>query len=277
MEQPLPRAVALSAALKSQRQETASDEAVPPGPDDPVRRQSAAAADFATESLRLRGAAYTLVVLNLADLGQPEFFDRLRRKIAQAPSFYRSAPMLIELEGTRGGDVTDFEELSTRLRSFSLAPIGVRNGDDLQNVAAEAAGLAVFPSWRSADGGARNARAEPPPTPPKPAPALVVDRPVRSGTQISAGARDLVITAPVSAGAEILSDGSIHVYAPLRGRALAGVAGDRTARIFCRSLEAELVAIAGRYRLHDQLPAESKGKPAQIRMIGDRLIVEPLE
>jgi len=97
---------------------------------------------------------------------------------------------------------------------------------------------------------------------------------VRSGTQIYARGADLVVTAAVSAGAEIMADGNIHVYGVLRGRALAGASGDAEARIFCSRLEAELISIAGRYLVSDQLPPEQRGFPVQIALVDDRLTIE---
>ena len=98
-------------------------------------------------------------------------------------------------------------------------------------------------------------------------------QPVRSGTQIYARGTDLVVTAAVGAGAEIIADGNIHVYGALRGRALAGAGGDVDARIFCSRLEAELVSIAGRYLVSEQLPSEQQGFPVQIALVDERLTV----
>ena len=98
-------------------------------------------------------------------------------------------------------------------------------------------------------------------------------RSVRSGTQIYARGTDLVVTASVSPGAELVADGNIHVYGPLRGRALARASGDTDARIFCSRLEAELVSIAGRYLVSEQLPADQQGSPVQIALVDDRLTV----
>ncbi|CAB3786776.1 septum site-determining protein MinC [Paraburkholderia caffeinitolerans] len=107
-------------------------------------------------------------------------------------------------------------------------------------------------------------------------PTLVIDRPLRSGQRIYAKG-DLVVLGQVSNGAEVIAEGNIHIYAPLRGRALAGVHGNHDARIFCTSLEAELISIAGIYRTAEvPLAAEVKGKPAQIRLDEERLLIEPL-
>ncbi|WP_454719531.1 MULTISPECIES: septum site-determining protein MinC [Cupriavidus] len=108
------------------------------------------------------------------------------------------------------------------------------------------------------------------------APTLLIDKPLRSGQQVYA-AGDVVILDLVSYGAEVIAEGNIHVYAPLRGRALAGVKGDTQARIFCTCLEPELLSIAGIYRTGElSLPADVLGKPAQVRLDGEKLILEPL-
>jgi septum site-determining protein MinC len=106
----------------------------------------------------------------------------------------------------------------------------------------------------------------------------IVDTPVRAGQRIYARGGDLVVTAVVNSGAELIADGSIHVYAPLRGRALAGATGNGDARIFALSMEAELVSIAGTYRtFENELPKDLAQKPVQVRLIGDRLEVRALQ
>jgi septum site-determining protein MinC len=110
-----------------------------------------------------------------------------------------------------------------------------------------------------------------------PAPTLIVDKPLRSGQQVYAKGGDLVVLAVVSHGAEVIADGSIHIYAPLRGKAIAGARGDTSARIYTRSLEAELLAIAGIYRTAENpLPADVAGKPAQVYLEGEKLLLQPL-
>lgn len=106
--------------------------------------------------------------------------------------------------------------------------------------------------------------------------AQIVGRPVRSGQQIYAKDRDLVVLGAVSAGAEIISDGSIHVYGALRGRALAGARGDESAHIFCQSMEAELLSIAGCYRLFEQADPLYHERPAHAHLQEERLIIDPL-
>jgi septum site-determining protein MinC len=132
------------------------------------------------------------------------------------------------------------------------------------------------------------AAAPPPPPAVAPSPAviapgephhtmpLVVRQTVRSGQLVYARATDLIVLAPVNPGAQLMADGNIHVYAPLRGRAVAGARGAREARIFCQRLEAELVGVDSAYVTSEALPAERLGKPAQIYLDGERCVVAPL-
>ncbi|MEX3962680.1 septum site-determining protein MinC [Paraburkholderia sp. EG286B] len=133
--------------------------------------------------------------------------------------------------------------------------------------AAAEAGAAATVNAAALDAGASGARAEP---------TLVIDRPLRSGQRIYAKG-DVVVLGLVSNGAEVIAEGNIHIYAPLRGRALAGVHGNHDARIFCTSLEAELISIAGIYRTTEvPLADDVRGKPAQIRLEEEKLLIEPL-
>ena len=95
-------------------------------------------------------------------------------------------------------------------------------------------------------------------------PGLMQSAPVRSGQQVYAENRDLTVLSAVGAGAEVIADGSIHIYGALRGRALAGAQGNEDARIFCREFHAELVAVAGHYKVLEDIPKELRGKPVQV-------------
>ncbi len=106
---------------------------------------------------------------------------------------------------------------------------------------------------------------------------MVIDRPLRSGQQVYARNADLIVMAAVSNGAEVIADGNVHVYAPLRGKAIAGARGNTAARIFATCMEPELVSIAGIYRTTDvPLPPAIHGKPAKIQLVGEKLVIEPL-
>jgi len=105
---------------------------------------------------------------------------------------------------------------------------------------------------------------------------MLINRPVRSGQQIYARDTDLIIIGQVGPGAEVIADNNIHIYGPLRGRALCGVSGNQSTRIFCQSLEAELVSVAGNYRMLETIPEELRGKPAKIALDNERLSIESL-
>jgi septum site-determining protein MinC len=231
----------------------------------------------------VQGALFTVMVVRAGMLRDPAFTDELAQQVLRSPRFFRHAPVVLDLKGT-GGFTTEVEFIRAGelLREHTLALVGVQNAEPGQLAAAAAAGLASFapsatqPSRRTpppapAPAAAAPAAAAPPP-PPR-ASARLVTTPVRSGTQIYARGTDLIVTASVSPGAELVADGNIHVYGPLRGRALAGASGDAGARIFCSRLEAELVSIAGRYLVSEQLPAEQQGFPVQIALVDDRLTI----
>jgi len=226
----------------------------------------------------VRGALFTVMVVRAGMLRDPAFTHELAQQVERSPRFFQHAPVVLDLKGAEGfADSGDFIDAGELLREHTLALIGVQNAEPAQLAAAAAAGLASFapnatqPGRRAAarPAAAAAAPAEPPPR----ASARLVTTPVRSGTQIYARGTDLVVTASVSPGAELVTDGNIHVYGPLRGRALAGASGDTEARIFCSRLEAELVSIAGRYLVSEQLPADHQGSPVQIALVDDRLTV----
>ncbi len=225
----------------------------------------------------VQGALFTVMVVRAATLRDPAFADELAEQVERSPRFFQSAPVVLDLKGADGFAAADeFLRAGELLREHTLALVGVQNAEPAQLVAAAAAGLASFaPSTTLA--GRRAARpaaaAAAPSVQPARAAARLITTPVRSGTQIYARGTDLVVTASVSPGAELVADGNIHVYGPLRGRALAGASGDTGARIFCSRLEAELVSIAGNYLVSEQLPPEQRGFPVQIALVDDRLTI----
>lgn len=280
-----------------------------------MERVDQAQATESSEPFRLRSGSFTIQVLALSDVIQPDFFPWLERKVAMTPHFLDHAPIVLDLANTPDGTVFDFAAILRSLRKLKLHLIGVQNGSDPQNEDAAAAGIAILPVWRSGlpAAGARKtgngAAPAPAPTPdnqavlaalaPKvggketpherdetnepaepagaaaPAQAAqLVTEPVRSGALIEAKG-DLVILNTVSPGAEVRAGGHIHVYGALRGRAYAGAAGDRTARIFARQFEPELVSIAGLWRVREDMPEAAIGRAAQARLAGEELTIEP--
>lgn len=244
-------------------------------------------------SFDLKSASLPVVAVVLKTTDAALFAADLAERVADAPGFFDNDPVLIDLAPVREAqEPIDFAAITALLRSHSTLPVAVRGGSPAQMDAARAAGLAAAPD-------APPVRAEAPATPvqevvrevirevevevvrevPMPGPGtVVVDKPLRSGQQVYARGADLVVMAVVSFGAEVIADGNIHVYAPLRGRAIAGARGNTEARIFSTCLEPQLVSIAGIYRTTEtELPADVRGKPAQVRLEGEKLIIEALK
>ena len=235
-------------------------------------------------------ASFTMLRLRSTDV---ELVERqLRAKVAKLPSLFLDAPVLVDLGGL-GDEASSLalDELVKALRACKLVPVAAANiPDDLRGAVA-AAGLGVWrppvaPRGRPADD-SEAVETEAPETSPAPTATLsatltagaalpsaipraphtgpiVVTKPVRGGQVIHARDNDLVVLAPVNPGAQVIADGHLHIYAPLRGRAVAGAAGLPGARIFCQKLEAELVAIAGAYVMAEEIPAALRGHAAQV-------------
>ena len=224
----------------------------------------------------VQGAVFTVMVVRAGMLRDPDFDSQLAEQVRRSPRFFLNAPVVLDLkdaaELTHESEFADAREI---LRRHTLSLIGVQNASQVQLQAAAGAGLASFapnapqPSRRPPHEPTRSAVS----MPAAGAKTRLVTQPVRSGTQIYARGADLVVTAAVSPGAEIIADGNIHVYGALRGRALAGAGGDVEARIFCSRLEAELVSIAGRYLVSEQLPPDQQGFAVQIALVEERLTV----
>ena len=249
-------------------------------------------------AIELKGSVFTLSVLRIHSSALDVIETQLVKRLSKSPQFFVNAPIVVDLEAVRDIQAPlDFHRFIVLLRARHLFPVGVQNGSSLQHEAAMAAGLAVLKgramketpnaaqleisSSDTLTAAACVAEQLEPGTiePPTSASyAKIVQQAVRSGQRILARNSDLIVLAAVNAGAEIIAEGNIHVYAPLRGRALAGVSGDTQARIFCYQFEAELVAIAGNYRVFDDgPPKELRGKAVQVFLNGEQLIVAPLD
>lgn len=239
-------------------------------------------------SFDLKSASLPVVAVVLKTTDAAQFAVDLAERVADAPGFFDFDPVLIDLAPVREAEEPiDFAAIAEQLRQQRTLPVAVRGGSPAQMEAARAAGLAAAP-----DAPPARAEASAPVEVvrevirevevvrevPTPGPGtVVVDKPLRSGQQVYARGADLVVMAVVSFGAEVIADGNIHVYAPLRGRAIAGARGNTEARIFSTCLEPQLVSIAGIYRTTETaLPDNVAGKPAQVRLDGEKLIIEPL-
>jgi septum site-determining protein MinC len=264
------------------------------------------------QAFRLKGTAPALTLLYMLtedlDAVEKQLSDHLRLM----PQFFLYAPMLVDLTEL-GPRRIDLAGLATLLRRHKLVPVAVRNPTDAQQVQAVAAGWAVLQSGLAAprkprpsvipdeagapapvaaaapaepgdvpaSGEDRSASTDPSESPGGDAsepilPGLTIRTPVRSGQVIHAVGGDLVVLAPVSSGAELIADGNIHVYGPLRGKALAGAKGNSDVSIFCLGLEAEFLSIAGRYLMAEQIPKEQRGKPVRAHLDGDSLLLTTL-
>lgn len=257
-------------------------------------------------ALKIKNANLPLFVLHAMTPDMAQFKAQVEAHLAQMPDFFAGAPVALGLAAIADHDsIPDFAHLAAFMRSCGMAIAGVIGGSEAQREAARAAGLGLFPEGRAARKPPEPVAPEPVPeapaapvavtesapestpvsAPAAPAPAampprrstVVIDKPVRAGQRIHAEGADLVVLAIVNAGAELIADGDIHVYAPLRGRALAGARGDTGARIFVQAMEAELVSIAGYFQVfEDGIPAPLRGKPTQIRLEDERIRLDPL-
>lgn len=227
----------------------------------------------------IKSARLNLLAVRLKSPRLDELELDLSTRFANGSPF-DGEPVVFDLPAD-GANAIRYDELVSLYARYGLKAIGVRGAPSGLRGALAQAGLIAFSGSDSDD--------EPHPQPPAQAEApaaaapsappstLIIDRPVRAGQQIYAKGGNLVVLAMVSAGAEVIADGDIHIYAPLRGKALAGARGNIAARIFVQAMEAELLSIAGIYRTIEQaLPASIAGKPTQIFLDADKLVMQPL-
>lgn len=243
--------------------------------------------DFADQPpvFQLKGSMLAITILELAQNDLERLDSQLAAKVEQAPDFFNNTPLVLALDKLPGADAVDLPGLIALCRKHGLRTLALRTGDATLIQAASRLDLPVLPP-----SGARERKlevaakpVEPAPAPAAPAaepsyrPTRVITTPIRGGQQIYAQGGDLIVLSSVSPGAELLADGNIHVYGPLRGRALAGIKGDASARIFCQQLAAEMVSIAGRYKVAEDLRREpSWGQAVRMSLAGDVLNINRL-
>ena len=226
--------------------------------------------------------------LRIRTLDVDQLIREMRERVERAPKLFGRAAVIVDFGGlTRLPDVGTARALIDGLRGAGVLPVALAYGTRETETLSEQLGLPLLAKFRAqyetaAQAAPAPARAAPKPAPAKPAaapaakaadskPGLVQKTPVRSGQQLYAENRDLTVLSTVGAGAEVISDGSIHIYGALRGRALAGARGNADARIFCREFHAELVAVAGHYKVMEEVPKELRGKAVQIWLDQDQL------
>ncbi|WP_337021095.1 septum site-determining protein MinC [Pantoea anthophila] len=231
--------------------------------------------------IEFKGSSFTLSVVHLHHHDPAVIRKALQDKIDQAPDFLKNAPVVLNV-ATLSADV-NWKQLQQAILATGLRIVGVSGCKDeaLKRMIARA-GLPVLAEGKEAR---PQVQASAPAAVPEPQPVAaeavaaktrIVNTPVRSGQQIYARDADLIITSSVSAGAELVADGNIHIYGMMRGRALAGASGDRNCQIFCTNLAAELVSIAGEYWIMDQIPQEFFGKAARLCLQDGALTIQTL-
>ncbi|WP_380177737.1 septum site-determining protein MinC [Kalamiella sp. sgz302252] len=223
--------------------------------------------------IELKGSSFTLSVVHLHHHDAEVVRQALQDKVSQAPAFLKDAPVVLNVSALTS-DV-NWRQMQQAIASTGLHIVGVSGCKDasLKRVIGQA-GLPLL-----SEGKQKPAAEVPEPAKPVEVPAArtrVINTPVRSGQQIYAKNSDLIVTSSVSAGAELIADGNIHIYGMMRGRALAGAGGDRDCQIFCTNLSAELVSIAGEYWIMDQIPAEFFGKASRLCLKDGALTIQTL-
>jgi len=223
--------------------------------------------------------------------------EEMRSRVARAPKLFARAAVILDFGGLAASpDAGTARALVEALREAGVLPVALAWGSSDNEALAVEIGLPVLARFRAQyESVAGDSETAPPASPAAPppaaqrtpaatpapadpaAPGLVQAAPVRSGQQLYAENRDLTVLSQVGAGAEVIADGSIHIYGPLRGRALAGAQGNAKARIFCRAFHAELVAVAGHYKVLEDIPKDLHGKAVQVWLDNDELKIAALD
>ena len=248
---------------------------------------SLASAEFDYEQAgELKIGQVGIANLRVRVLDVARLVEEMRERVVRAPKLFGRAAVILDFGGLSATpDAATAQALIDGLRAAGVLPVALAYGTRDTERLSEQLGLPLLAKFRAQYERAEPApppprRAEPAPPPPAPAPAGKpgkILRQVRSGQQVYAEQADLTVLGTVSAGAEILADGSIHVYGSLRGRALAGAQGNEDARIFCREFHAELVAVAGHYKVLEDIPKELRGKAVQVWLDNGQLKLAALE
>lgn len=230
---------------------------------------------ISVQSFKLKGRLYTLTVLHIFNTDLNLFTEQLADAVKRAPRLFEHTPVILDCSALVEIPF-DLELFCQKMRQSGLYPIAVQNCSPSIQTTAQKLGLPLMHASSLHEKSVRERKTvvvEPQTISPEVTKAKLHTMPVRSGQQIVSQG-DLIVTSSVRHGAELLAEGHIHVYGALRGRALAGITGDKQARIFCHALEAELVAIAGIYCLNDAMQAVQG--PCQIFLKDDCIQIESL-
>jgi len=245
-----------------------------------------------TDPIDLKGEMNMQNILHVHSTDTKEILHALASKRDEAPQFFLRSPLTVDCKAIEAdSNKLDFSALMKGIRALSFVPIGIRHVSSEAVDSVTSAGWAILRDSKAkqvavrtqlkseSTGQVNEANASQQNEIPQEETAnrvMVISRPVRSGQQVYSADGDIVVLSQTGAGSEVLAHGSVHVYGNICGRVLAGVNGDRSARIFCQGLDAELIAIAGNYQLLDEMDTPLKGQPAMISLDGDKLIIEPM-
>ena len=239
-----------------------------------MNKAAGTARDTACE---IRFGQVGLAQVRLRSIDPTAIHDELAAKLATAPQMFERTAVCLDLSALeKEPEVAELRDILDAVRRAGMLPVGLAHGTAAVDALARSLDLPVLTQFRAQSRvtavPSEPAKKAPTPEPVEFAtPTLMHHQPVRSGQRVYARNRDLVVTSVVGAGAEVMADGCVHIYGALRGRAAAGARGEVTARIFAQAFHAELISIAGVFRVFETVPAELLGKPVQAWLDGDDL------
>jgi septum site-determining protein MinC len=223
-------------------------------------------------ALEIRFGPVDMAQVRIRSTDPGTIVDELTGRVATAPKFFQRTAVCLDLsELGREPDAAELRAVLDAVRRAGMLPIGLVNGTAATDTLAREVDMPVMAQFRATNKSPPVVQAAPTPEPEPDASPLIHTQAVRSGQRLYARRRDLIVLAPVGAGAELMADGCAHVYGALRGRVMAGARGDTSARVFCQEFYAELVSIAGVFRVFETLPSDLAGKPVQAWLDGDAL------
>lgn len=212
-------------------------------------------------AFELKASLFTLPILKLLNTELELIANQLQTTISKTPNFFNNLPVIIDLDYLNGSDDIDLIGIKNLLKANRLVPVAVRNPNEQQQQLAVDAGLGLMTATPQAEKKSEQNKT--------PLQAKIITGKVRSGQQHFAPHGDLIVLGSVSSGAELLADGNIHIYGSLGGRALAGINGNKKARVFCQHFSADLVAIAGQYKLFEEFTMKQGPYGVQIFINAD--------
>lgn len=223
----------------------------------------------AKDSFLLKADFVPLTVIKLSSANLAEFEKKWVATVNQAPRYFEHAPIVIDVKSMPNSESLDLQSLCKTLKTSKIIPVGIKGLAKKHHAEAINNGLAILKSETQPTTSSTSEKAV------SAQPTKIVTKPVRAGTQVYAKDADLIVMASVNPGAEVIADGNIHIYGPLRGKALAGAMGDTNANIFCESCDAELISIAGRYLVKENLQVPKISKPMiRISLMENQLNIE---